>query len=99
MFSLPAAVPKMPAVQPQAAGPGGAQRATFRPPWVKDAPPAMPMPSSAPWMRSRELRASRDEGQTTAGKTNINGLIFDSKIILHWFIHMSKGWQPKGVKH
>jgi len=32
-------------------GPGGPNRQTFRPPWVKDGPPPIPMPST-PWVKS-----------------------------------------------
>lgn len=58
----------MPLIRPK--GPGGdegAQRTTFRPPWVKDGPPALPMPS-APWIPKR--RESQTQ-QPVQNKVNI----------------------------
>lgn len=45
---------------PGAGGQQPQQRTTFRPPWVKDGPPALPMPS-APWA----LNNRRDSKPTT----------------------------------
>lgn len=48
----------MPAVNPNNPNPGGPQRTSFRPPWVKEGPTPLPMPS-APWAaRSREANTA-----------------------------------------
>ncbi|XP_054281524.1 titin-like isoform X3 [Macrosteles quadrilineatus] len=50
----PVFIHNMPAVNPNNPNQGAAQRTTFRPPWVKEGPSPLPMPS-APWTaRGRE---------------------------------------------
>uniref|UniRef100_A0A1B6LC29 Uncharacterized protein n=1 Tax=Graphocephala atropunctata TaxID=36148 RepID=A0A1B6LC29_9HEMI len=53
----PVFIYNMPAVNPNNPSQGGAQRTTFRPPWVKEGPTPLPMPT-APWTaRGREATA------------------------------------------
>lgn len=59
VFSRPPVfIYNMPAVNPNNPNPGGPQRTSFRPPWVKEGPSPLPMPS-APWAaRGREANAA-----------------------------------------
>lgn len=59
----------MPVINPNTnAGPNNQQRTTFRPPWVKDGPSPLPMPT-APWTsRAREGNTSNSEN--TRGTVN-----------------------------
>ncbi|XP_046682603.1 calponin homology domain-containing protein DDB_G0272472 isoform X6 [Homalodisca vitripennis] len=54
----PVFIYNMPAVNPNNPNQGGPQRTTFRPPWVKEGPTPLPMPT-APWTaRGREATAA-----------------------------------------
>ena len=73
----------MPAVNPNAnqtgSGGGSVQRTTFRPPWVKEGPNPLPMPS-APWTpRRRESNPSAEE-VPKVNQINILGMA----ILLKW---------------
>ncbi len=58
----------MPVINPRDSGGSNQQRATFRPPWVKDGPSPLPMPA-APWNpRSREANTTTADEKPKVSK-------------------------------
>lgn len=52
---------------------GGAQRTTFRPPWVKDGPNPLPVPAT-PWSLKNTPRRDSNTKEPSPNETNTNPL-------------------------
>jgi hypothetical protein len=83
----------MPAINPGAGasnGPQQHQRTTFRPPWVKEGPDPLPMPT-APWTlnRSRQKGKSQLQQDSTQDVT-VQDILLSCNTV--WTLSVTAGW-------
>lgn len=63
---MPAGRPESGGASGGPSGPNGAGRTSFRPPWVKDGPMALPMPT-APWTLNKRGKETTESQQQPEG--------------------------------